>query len=180
MQLGQALPTVLGKALENMETISLGKIQADRIDYDATVNHSEDHRYAEALEVYKETNVAKQKELIAKYGFQSKLEASSIITRYGYGKTETFSLSVISFGDIAFASTPYEMFDTNGMEVKDGSSFKMTFVCSCTNGAWSYVAADHAYENGGYEVYNCKFVRGTAEEVVEKLLGLLDKQYKNN
>ena len=178
MQVGQALPDVLGEALENMTPVSLGEIKAERVDFDVTVNHADDHLYSKALEVYKESDATKQKELIKKYGFQSKYEASSIITRYNYGKTETFSLSAISFGDLAFASTPYEMFDTNGMEVKDGSPFKMTFVCSCTNGSWSYVAADHAYENGGYEVYNCKFVRGTAEAVVGELLRLLNKQYK--
>jgi hypothetical protein len=177
MQVGLALPAVLGEALENMTPVSLGKIKAERVDFDVTVNHADDHLYDKALEVNKEKDATKQKELIAKYGFQSKYEASSIITRYNYGVTETFSLSAISFGDLGFASTPYEMFDTNGMEVKDGSPFKMTFVCSCTNGSWSYVAADHAYENGGYEVYNCKFVRGTAEAVVGELLRLLNKQY---
>ena len=177
MQVGLALPAVLGEALENMTPVSLGEIKAERVDFDVTVNHADDHLYDKALEVNKEKDVTKQKELIAKYGFQSKYEASSIITRYNYGVTETFSLSAISFGDLGFASTPYEMFDTNGMEVKDGSPFKMTFVCSCTNGSWSYVAADHAYENGGYEVYNCKFVRGTAEAVVGELLRLLNKQY---
>ena len=177
MQVGNALPDVLGEALESMTPVSLGEIKAERVDFDVTVNHDDDHLYDKALEVNKEKDVTKQKELIAKYGFQSKYEASSIITRYNYGVTETFSLSAISFGDLGFASTPYEMFDTNGMEVKDGSPFKMTFVCSCTNGSWSYVAADHAYENGGYEVYNCKFVRGTAEAVVGELLRLLNKQY---
>ena len=178
MQMGQALPDVLGEALENMTPVELGTIKAERADFDATVNHSEDHLYNIALEVYKESNVTKQKELIKKYGFQSKYEASSIITRHNYGETETFSLSAISFGDLAFASTPYEMFDTNGMQVKEGSPFKMTFMCSCSNGSWSYIAADHAYENGGYEVYNCKFVRGTGEAVVDELLKMLNKQYE--
>ena len=176
-EVGKALPGVLGKALENMTPVTLGKIKSERVDFDVKVNHADDHLFDIALEVYKEKDVAKQKELIKKYGFQSKYEASSIVTRHNYGETETFSLTAISFGDLGFASTPYEMFDTNGMEVKDGSPFKMTFVCSCTNGSWSYVAADHAYENGGYEVYNCKFVRGTAEAVVGELLRLLNKQY---
>ncbi len=179
IELGRALPDVLGEALENMTPVELGKIQADRIDYEAIVNHSEDHLYETALKVVKETNEAKKKALAKELGFHSKYEASSIVTRHNYGKSQLFSLTAISFGDLAFATTPYEMFDTNGMEVKEGSPFKMTFMCSCTNGSWSYIAADHAYENGGYEVYNCKFVRGTGEAVVAKLLGLLDNQFKN-
>ncbi len=177
IEVGQALPGVLAKALENMTPVTLGKIKAERVDFDVKVNHEQDDLYDIALEVTREKDEAKKKELVKKYGFQSKYEASSIVTRHNYGETETFSLTAISFGDLGFASTPYEMFDTNGMEVKDGSPFKMTFVCSCTNGSWSYVAADHAYENGGYEVYNCKFVRGTAEAVVEELLRLLNKQF---
>ena len=177
IQVGHALAERMADALDNMEKVKLGKINVERMDFDAQVDHSQDALYDIALEVYRESDSAKQKELINKYGFQSKYEAISIIQRHNYGATKVFSLSAISFGDLGFASTPYEMFDTNGMEVKEGSPFKMTFVCSCTNGAWSYIAADHAYENGGYEVYNCKFVRGTAEKVVGELLKMLQKQY---
>ena len=177
IEVGRALPDVLGEALENMTPIELGEIKVERVGFDVTVNHEDDDLYPIALEVVQETDEEKKKELIKKYGFQSKYEASSIVTRYKYGKTNTFSLTAISFGDLGFASAPYEMFDTNGMEIKNGSPFKMTFVCSCTNGSWSYIAADHAYDNGGYEVYNCKYVRGTAEALANELIRLLTKQY---
>ena len=84
----------------------------------------------------------------------------------------------MSIGEIAFATTPYEMHDTNGMQVKEGSPFQMTFMCAYTNGQYNYVAADHAYILGGYEVNGGRFVRGTGEAVVARLDAMLDELYQ--
>jgi len=89
--------------------------------------------------------------------------------------TQNLYVSALSIGEIAFATTPYEMHDTNGMQVKEGSPFKMTFMCAYTNGQYNYVAADHAYILGGYEVTGGRFVRGTGEAVVGLLLNRLDQ-----
>jgi len=94
------------------------------------------------------------------------------------GDTQNIYISAISIGEIAFATTPYEMHDTNGMQVKEGSPFKMTFMCAYTNGQYNYVAADHAYILGGYEVNGGRFVRGTGEAVVARLDAMLDELYQ--
>ncbi len=91
--------------------------------------------------------------------------------------TETFSLSVLSIGDVAFATAPCELHDTLGVEIKTKSPFKLTFVCGYTNGTVGYMPASFAFANGGYEVESTHFVQGTGEAIVADLLGNLNEIY---
>ncbi len=94
------------------------------------------------------------------------------------GGTFDFLISGISIGDVAFVAAPYEMHDTNGMEIRAASPFEMTFVCAYSNGAWGYMASSAAFENGGYEVDSTRFVKGTGENVVSDLVGILKTLYQ--
>jgi hypothetical protein len=84
-------------------------------------------------------------------------------------------LRTIAFGDLAFAAVPYEMFDTNGMEVKSASPYKTTFILATTNGSHGYMPSEIAVRNGGYEVYTSIYKYGTAEKIVGELLEMLGK-----
>ncbi len=81
--------------------------------------------------------------------------------------------TAFTIGDIGFAAVPYEMFDTNGKEVRDASPCKMTFVCSLTNGYMGYVPSAAAYPHGAYEVDITKFEEGSGEEFAEELVRML-------
>ena len=112
--------------------------------------------------------------IAAKYGFESAKEVTFIVSRNkNYGSTRTHKISGISFGDIAFVGAPYEMFDTNGMEIKNGSPFTMTFVLTNAGGAGAYVPSAIAVPNGGYEVYTAVDEYGTAERMVSEFLEIL-------
>ena len=66
------------------------------------------------------------------------------------------------------------MFDTNGMEIKEGTPFEMTFIISYAWPAYmGYIASELAWTHGGYECDNSVYVRGTAEELVAAYLGML-------
>jgi hypothetical protein len=108
-------------------------------------------------------------------GFHSRYEASYIIIKHDLGATLDIPLSAISFGDICFAAVPYEMFDTNGMQIKSASQFKSTFVCSCANGRFGYIPSELSFKNGGYEVYSCRFVSGTGEALANEYISLIEK-----
>ncbi|MBR2633995.1 MAG: neutral/alkaline non-lysosomal ceramidase N-terminal domain-containing protein [Clostridia bacterium] len=85
--------------------------------------------------------------------------------------TETdLTVTVLSIGEAAFATAPFEMADTNGVFVKENSPYKMTFICAYTNGRYGYIPALHSFPNGGYEVESCRFVPGTGEEIASLLL----------
>ncbi|MBR2387782.1 MAG: hypothetical protein IKB02_03330 [Clostridia bacterium] len=112
--------------------------------------------------------------IAAKYGFESAKEVSFTVSRNtGYDATRKHTIIGISFGDLAFVAVPYEMFDTNGMEVKNGSPFNMTFVITNAGGAGAYVPSALAVPNGGYEVYTAVDEFGTGEKMVSEYLAIL-------
>ena len=88
-------------------------------------------------------------------------------------KTDTLHLTVLSMGDISFATVPCEWHDTCGQMVKGDTPYKMTFVCGYSNGSKSYIPSSAAFDNGGYEVSSCHFEKGTGEAIAEELLRLL-------
>ena len=70
-------------------------------------------------------------------------------------------LYALSFGDVAFAFAPYEIFDTNAMGVKENSKFKMTFYSSCSNESHSYLPTDPSFDwVHHYEVRVTKYPKG--------------------
>ena len=177
----------MGKAVvEAVLATELTKVEAGKIQAEAkmvTVNVRKDD--AETVEKAKKAQAeikalnlydgdAKVLEVAAKYGFEGAKEVDSIVSRNtSYGATRDHRLGVISFGDIAFTSVPYEMFDTNGMELKNGSPFNMTFVLTNAGGAGAYVPSALAVPNGGYEVYTAVDEFGTGERIVKEFIVML-------
>ena len=90
------------------------------------------------------------------------------------GGTKQVNFSAFTIGDIGFVAAPYEMFDTNGQEIRAASPCKMTFVCSLTNGGFGYVPAAYAYPHGTYEVEITQFLPGSGEEFAQELVRLLN------
>ena len=89
----------------------------------------------------------------------------------------SFEISVLSIGNVGFVMTPYEMFDTNGMEIKTGSPFPMTFVLTCTNDSLVYVPSALGYQIGGYEVHQARLVPGSGEELAQQYIIMLQEVY---
>ena len=84
-------------------------------------------------------------------------------------------MSAISIGDLALVTAPYEMFDTNGMTIKEESPFKMTIVITNSDGAFAYMPSYEAFtEYGGYETQTTYFAAGMGEELVAEYLKMLN------
>ncbi len=108
------------------------------------------------------------------------------LTRVGAGKISIkndiyredyrdIPISAISFGDLAFVTAPYEMFDTNGMQIKEGSPFKMTFILTNSGGALGYIPSFEACtQYRGYETEVSFFGTGVAENLVAEYLYMLN------
>ena len=96
------------------------------------------------------------------------------------GVITEMELTAIRIGSLGFATVPFEMFDTNGMQIKDGSDCETTFVLTCASmPRHSYIPADYVWDyNTGtqkaYELTSCRHVRGTAEEVADELVAMLN------
>ena len=92
-------------------------------------------------------------------------------------KKESLDLRIaaISFGDLGLVTVPYEMFDNNGVQIKEGSPFKMTFVLTNSDGDYAYMPSTEAWTTyGGYETEATYFANGTAEALVAQYIRLLN------
>jgi len=171
---GRALVGKLNEALAVATPLASGEIKVATGSVEGVYRVDDPERVKQAMEWKNATTTAAKNAVLAKYKFQSLYEAMWIANRAGYTTLSTpIPLSAIAFGDVGFAAAPYEMFDTNGMAVKQGSPYKMTFMCAYTNGVLSYMPDRAACERGGYEFHACNFEIGTAEKCEAELIRLL-------
>lgn len=177
---GRALGVRLVEQIESLERIEIkSKILATASTLSLEVDHSTDYLLARAEEVKRlySTDQAAFEAKCREYGFATIHEANSIISRAALGATQSCTVWAISIGNIAFAVVPYEMFAHNGKNIKSASEFDLTFVCAYSNGSYGYIASDYAYENGEYEVYKCRYVKGTAEILQDKIIEMIAQLY---
>jgi hypothetical protein len=113
------------------------------------------------------------------YGIVSVYHAGAIIKKAKLPTTSEIPIAAFSFGDVSGVVVPYEMFDTSGMQIKDGTPFAKTFIFGYANpGSFSYMPDEKAFDNVGYEGNSCRFVRGTAEQLVGEYIGMLEEMKK--
>ena len=105
---------------------------------------------------------------------------------------EELNLDKVAECDIAFTAHPYEMFDTNGMELREGTvgndhyaaedqlenPYEMHFVTSLSNGSEGYIPSYDGFTNGGYERDTTKYAQGTGELIVGDILHVLNDLHK--
>ena len=97
-----------------------------------------------------------------------------MITRVDMPETLGIPMWTISMGDVAFVGAPYEMFDTNGLQIKDASPFAMTFIMTLTNEGFGYMPSKLGFAHGGYSTDICRFKPGIGEMLAENYIELLD------
>lgn len=83
-------------------------------------------------------------------------------------------------GELGFAIADYEMYDTNGMFIKEHSPFEMTIVATCANDYRSYLPSAIAFEHGGYTVDRCRFKPGIGEEMAQRYVAELENLHNNS
>ena len=90
----------------------------------------------------------------------------------------TVEVSALRLGDIAFVGFKQELDAQTEKEIQEGSAFEHTLLISFLNGDGKYMPHDAAYDyndgKGTYEVLKSGFERGTAEQLVELALELLN------
>ena len=130
-----------------------------------------------AAQAYSTAKTALEKEQVIKdYNLDTEHDVTAIQYRTKYGETHGIPLTAISFGEIAFATAGYEMFDTNGQDIRNGVPFKTTFICSLTNGNLGYFPDSDIWDNKGYEVVASRFEKGHAELCANTLIDMLKAQ----
>jgi hypothetical protein len=83
------------------------------------------------------------------------------------------NITAARIGDIAFVSIGCEVLTEIGMSIKAASPYKHTFVITHCNGAAGYLAPEHLYIQGGYEIKSSPFAPKAADIVVKQATEML-------
>jgi len=85
------------------------------------------------------------------------------------------NITAARVGDTAFVGIGCEVLTEIGRAVKDASPYRHTFVITHCNGAAGYLAPEHLYIEGGYEVRSSPFGPQAADLVVKEAVRMLNK-----
>jgi len=102
---------------------------------------------------------------------------SAANVRKSMGDTDEIDLYTIGIGDIAFIGAEYEMFDTNGVFIKENSPYEMTFVLCYCNDGHSYIPSAIGFELGCYESDTSYYEAGTGELLANEYVRILNELY---
>jgi hypothetical protein len=162
---------------EDMRPVNAGPIRVIQHTFVGVVNHTEDHRVPDAEAArkgyYDIEEPADRAAQLKKYGFNSVLHANSILNRSKSPATIDMELLAVVIGDIAFATAPFEMFNSHGRHIKSNSPFELTFMLAYSNGSNSYIPDEKAFQYDCYEKNTCLFLPGTGEEIAKTHVALL-------
>ncbi len=173
-QLGQEILKTLD---DGMTPVNADYVKSQSTVYKGTLRASTEDEYNRAKAFMalglNESDPNYQKKL-EEYGFEATQEMNLAYRLYNRTGTKDMNIGAISIGDISFVWCGYEMFDTNGMEIKAATPDKMTFILAYSGDALGYIPSINSVPNGSYEVYASDFKYGTGEEVAQKLITLLE------
>ena len=183
------------KAEDSYVEATLDDVKSIKATNEYENDHSMDHLLSIAMPLHnmRSTDFEAAKKEVLKYPeIHSIFHASAIVNKAKAGPTQKLTIGAISIGDAVFTYHPYEMFDTNGKELREGTvgnenylpeeqmenPFEMTFVCTLANGHLGYVPSQLGYTNGGYSTDITDLAPGSGERLVGDYLELL-QQLKN-
>ena len=84
-------------------------------------------------------------------------------------------VSAVTLGDVALLGIGGEPFCELGQMIRRDSPYPVTMVCCQTNGCEGYYPTSEAYDQGGYEPRNTRFVKGVGETISEAAAELLKR-----
>ena len=167
VEYGQTLADYAIAAADGYRPVRAGKVLTRHVHLDVETNHSMDHladQLRPIAQLWRETgDRIRCDELAHAMGLNNVFAATSALNRLKMDKTKAIDLDEVAIGDIVFAIVPAEYFDTNGMEIKKGSPFKMTVIATLANECRGYIPSALGFKHGGYCIDSCIFVPGAAE-----------------
>ena len=85
-------------------------------------------------------------------------------------------IQVLTFNDHAIVGLQGEQFVEYGLQIKEGSPYKTTFVTAVTNGVLpGYCYTPEAVADGGYEVGNSSLAPNAGSQFVQAAIKLLNE-----
>ena len=179
--IGKALCRHMNEGLADaMKEMPAGKVRVATATLTQPYNHENEDKLEQAKEIasaFSSGGNADAKPLCEKYGISSPYEAQSIVSRVNRPENGEIPLACYAIGDIAITAAPFEMFCQTEKKLREDSPFAFTFTCGYSNDSQSYMPAADCFDNLGYEVAVCHYVKGTAEAISAKQLELLNALY---
>jgi hypothetical protein len=86
-------------------------------------------------------------------------------------------ISVVAFGDIAWAHLPVEPFTCFAEQIRAGSPFRDTRIVGYTDGYFGYLADETAHREGRYEALCSMFDAAAGARVVDATVDLLRRAH---
>lgn len=177
---GELLAEAAYNAMDELQPAELGLIQVKTTEFPAKHADNEPGIVAQMpkwQEVFDATGSAWQAREASGGMIDSKFELGAISSRASKaGQTTDVHIAAMTIGDVSFLSAPYEMFDTNAMYIKDNDPYDITFIMCYSGGdGYGYIASDAAFDYGCYEVDTRTFERGTAEQLADTYVQMLNE-----
>ena len=188
VEYGKMMGKYIQSVYNDLTKVETGPIQVRKVTYTGQVNHMYDHMTVEAGKVVAYFQAGNTAGATATYAHQFKdanglrinsyYHANRILSNASQPATKDMDLYAWSFGEVAGAVIPYELFDTSGMQIKTQSPYTRTFICGYSWPSYGgYIPTREGYANGGYESDNSNFAPGTAEGMVENYLNMLNDMH---
>lgn len=164
-------------AMENLRSAETGPLRSSHQIYACKTDHTRDHLVdigRQLRQEWERTNdTAACIEAGKPYGIHSPYHAGAICEKAKLPETRNVEMATVGFGELAFVAAPYEMFDTNGMQIKQGSPYAATFICTCANGHVGYVPSAYGYAHGCYEADCTPLAPGSGETLAMEYISML-------
>jgi len=162
--------------------VCAGEVKFENKKVAVPVDHSKDHLVPVCRQIqeqwYSTYTHADYRPISDPHGISSIYHAEAILFKSEMPRSLEMNIWGLSVGDVAFVAAPYEMFDTNGMQIKEGSPFRMTFVLTCTNERFAYIPSALGFQNGGYSADLCRFTPGSGELLAQNYIEMLKQMKK--
>lgn len=170
------------EAFQNAQPVDGTEVKLISQNFEGQVNHEFDNVVGVArqmVDYYKTTGDREgTREMGEPHGINTEKHAARIVSNAGLGKTQDILVKAFSIGDIGFICLRYEMFDSDGMYIKENSPFKQTFIIGYNEDGKGYLPSKLSEDHGGYEVDNNVFILGTAQQLADTYLELLEELHK--
>ena len=168
----------------NMTQLKTGPVQFKTIKLNANVDHSQDHKVADAMLVtqfFNQTgNHAATREYAAQFGISSTFHANAIRTKAKMGATHDIEIANFAIGNaVGFYVAPGELFAQTGKEMEAASPFSITIAVCLADGDWKYFPYGVCAEYASYESDYCRFTPDTIVNMMDIWKQELQEMYDN-
>lgn len=176
---GRKLAEFVLEGITDLRNVNSGPIHTKQLMYSAAVDHSDDSLVPSAQAVldqfYTFEDPATARKFVKDNGFNSIAHVKGILSRANGGDHMEVELNALSVGDISFVTAPYEMFCSNGKYIKEHTPFEITFIMGYCNNSFSYIPDEKAFGYNCYEVNVRRFGIGTAEDIAQTHVRMLEE-----